>query len=175
MDEPISTQRGVAAGMAAGAIVTAVVFVFAEQYVPAASAYQQSHTIALAWLLLPLPLVFTIARLASHRFFNAADIDAAVGGPPSARARQLQAMLQNTLEQTVLLSMALVGYGNYRGYAYWVVTVALFLTGRVLFFATYARGAAARSFGFALSFYPTLLLLGLAMVDWFKNPQGVIY
>jgi hypothetical protein len=35
----------------------------------------------------------------------------------------------------------------------------LFLIGRILFFLGYAEGAASRAFGFALTFYPTLMLL----------------
>jgi len=39
----------------------------------------------------------------------------------------------------------------------------LFSIGRLLFFAGYARGAAARSLGFALTFYPTVGLLVLSL------------
>ena len=35
---------------------------------------------------------------------------------------------------------------------------ALFLLGRILFFVRYESGAAARSFGFAVTFYPTVAL-----------------
>ena len=42
----------------------------------------------------------------------------------------------------------------------WVPAAALlFALGRVLFVAGYASGAAARAFGFALTFYPTVTLL----------------
>ena len=42
----------------------------------------------------------------------------------------------------------------------------LFLIGRITFFAGYARGAATRSFGFALTFYPSVMLLVLNLVYW---------
>lgn len=35
----------------------------------------------------------------------------------------------------------------------------LFVIGRILFRRGYAKGAAARSFGFALTYYPSLLML----------------
>jgi len=37
----------------------------------------------------------------------------------------------------------------------------MFLVGRVSFFAGYAHGAPSRAYGFALTFYPTVLLLAL--------------
>ena len=40
----------------------------------------------------------------------------------------------------------------------------LFVIGRIAFFAGYARGAPARALGFALTFYPTVLLLLAALV-----------
>ncbi len=61
-------------------------------------------------------------------------------------------------------------------YAAWVVLApthllavvpaasSLFLLGRVLFFYGYARGASGRALGFALTFYPTVLLLIGALV-----------
>jgi hypothetical protein len=71
------------------------------------------------------------------------------------------------LEQVVLASLA---------YLIWVVVVphawlasrpaaaALFLIGRLWFFRGYERGAAARAVGFALTFYPSVLLLAVSAV-----------
>jgi uncharacterized MAPEG superfamily protein len=77
----------------------------------------------------------------------------------------LQALIQNTLEQTVLAAFA---YGAWllippAGGARTVALCAcLFSVGRLLFFVGYARGAAARSLGFALTFYPTVGLIALS-------------
>ena len=85
----------------------------------------------------------------------------------SARARLLQAMLQNTLEQGALALPV---------YLFWALdapprlvpavagAALLFLVGRILFFRGYARGAAGRALGFRLSFYPTVVLLLAAVV-----------
>jgi hypothetical protein len=63
---------------------------------------------ALQWSLLPmLTLVVAVGRVANHRFYTPEDIDGAglTEGTPQLRLRR--AILQNTLEQTVL---AVAGY-----------------------------------------------------------------
>jgi uncharacterized membrane protein YecN with MAPEG domain len=40
----------------------------------------------------------------------------------------------------------------------------LFVVGRISFFAGYAHGAPSRAFGFALTFYPTALMLVATLV-----------
>jgi len=40
----------------------------------------------------------------------------------------------------------------------------MFLVGRVSFFAGYAKGAPSRAYGFALTFYPTVVLLVFLLV-----------
>jgi hypothetical protein len=115
-----------------------------------------------AWLACDLAaavwLAIAVARLARHRFFSDDDIDGALG-PGTARAAVLQSLVQNTLEQTVL---AVVAYGAWllvrpAGPMSTVfIAVGCFGVGRLLFFLGYDRGAAARAFGFALTFYPTV-------------------
>lgn len=124
-----------------------------------------------AWLACDLAaalwLAVAVARLARHRFFSDEDIDGVLGAG-TVHARILQSLVQNTLEQTVL---AVVAYGA------WLLTgapiatawiaVACFSVGRLLFFVGYDRGAAARSLGFALTFYPTVgLLVASAIRLW---------
>ena len=81
-------------------------------------------------------------------------------------AKLLQALIQNSLEQTTL---AIAAYGAWlfartEASAGTVVYCAcLFSIGRVLFYLGYARGAAARALGFALTFYPTVGLFILTM------------
>ena len=76
-------------------------------------------------------------------------------------------MLQNTLEQCCLafpvyVATAIVAPASFLP----VVPLAagMFLVGRALFFAGYAKGAPARAYGFALTFYPTVLLLVILLV-----------
>lgn len=107
-------------------------------------------------------LVVSVGRLAGHRFFTPEDIDAGAGMHGTQKAKILQSLLQNTLEQGVIatvlyLTWAVVMPGR------WLSVVPLaaiaFSVGRVLFFAGYEKGAAARSLGFALTFYSSVGML----------------
>lgn len=121
---------------------------------------------ALAALAPTISLLFCIARLAKHRFATPQDIQASALTHGTERARLLQAMLQNTLEQTVLAVplyfaasllfppklLSLIACG-----------AILFIVGRILFFRGYASGAPARAAGFGLTFYPSVALLCLVI------------
>ena len=112
-------------------------------------------------------LAVAIARLAKHRFFTPQDIDGSGLTAGSERARMLQALLQNTLEQSVLAlpvyAAALLAWPESIGHSAAPCAI-LFLLGRILFFVRYEHGAPARAIGFALTFYPTLILLGWELV-----------
>jgi uncharacterized MAPEG superfamily protein len=154
-------QAGVAAGMAAGLAITVGAFVLPSGPGP------NGHRLAL-WSACSLAAAFWlalgVALLARFRFFSTADIDGQGLTVASPRVALLQALIQNTLEQSTL---AIAAYGAWllvppRGAAGTVVACAcLFCVGRLLFFIGYARGAAARSLGFALTFYPTVGLIVL--------------
>lgn len=114
-------------------------------------------------LLLPvMTLIASIGRLAGFRFFSPADIDGSGLTKGSEKAILLQSLLQNTLEQFVIATAA---------YTIWCFTMPTswlsavpccsfaFLIGRISFFKGYHKGAPARAFGFALTFYPTVLLV----------------
>ena len=107
-------------------------------------------------------LALSVAALARDRFFNPADIDGgALSTHGSAKAKILQSILQNTLDESVLAIVV---------YLFWatvmpsellsVISCAaiLFVLGRILFALGYAKGAPARSIGFALTFFPTVLM-----------------
>ena len=159
----VQKQIGTAVGMAVGLALTIAVFAWPAARatnVDRLSLWAACSTAAAAWLALAVGLQ------ARNRFFSPADIDGAALSEASARAKLLQALIQNTLEQAALAVLA---------YAAWLLmtptsgarTVALcavlFSVGRLLFFAGYVRGAAARSLGFALTFYPTAGLLILSV------------
>jgi hypothetical protein len=166
------TQRRVAAGMAGGLATTSIVFLLSAFLHPAnaepASLNAHLAVVAAAILAPTLSLTISIARLAKHRFFNAQDIDGSALTQGTDQARLLQALLQNTLEQTAIAVPVYLCWGVVAPQAMLAIVPAaavLFLVGRLLFFIGYAGGAASRAFGFALTFYPTVaLLMGCA---WF--------
>jgi hypothetical protein len=111
-------------------------------------------------------LFLAVALLARHRFFSAEDIDAALSPSPSARAAVLQALIRNTLEQTLLAWAAYGAWlfvGGPRSPRVIAVCVVLFALGRGLFFVGYGRGAAGRALGFTLTFFPSAALLLLSL------------
>jgi hypothetical protein len=119
--------------------------------------------LAQRWSLLPAAfLIVSIARLAKHRFFHPADIDGGAGfSEDSERAKFLQSLLQNTLEQCVIAIAGYLAWAVIMPGA-WISVVPLsacaFAVGRILFFNGYLKGAPARALGFSLTFYPTVLL-----------------
>lgn len=164
-------QRGVAIGIATGLGVTLAVLAMAALIGPLNgthdSLYFRLQIFALSALVPTVALAVSIGRLAAHRFWTPQDIDGSGLASGTEKAKLLQALLQNTLEQ---LTLALPVY------AVWSIlapmslmaalpaAAALFLLGRVLFLWGYPRGAAGRSLGFALTFYPTLVLLVGAVI-----------
>jgi hypothetical protein len=160
-------QRGVAFGMA-GALATALIVLWAApQFVPAHFLIGDEMGVRLraaAWsiVLASFPLFVCIARLAKHRFFTPADIHGSGLTEGTVRARLLQALLQNTLEQTALAAAVYLGAAlilPLNRVPAVPAAAVMFVIGRVLFFARYRHGAPARAYGFALTFYPTVVLL----------------
>lgn len=151
-------QRGVALGMAAGMVISLVVICLGSQFANLETAERFSVS-----LLLPAAALFlAVARLARHRFFAPADIDGSALTAGTRRAKVLQALVQNTLEQlafAVPVYLAALSNPSNSIQAAVPACACTFLVGRLLFFATYTRGAGARALGFALTFYPTVLLL----------------
>jgi len=156
-------QAGVALGMGLALVVTVGAFLWPAGKPPPMdrpSLWVAASSLPAAWL------AIAVALLARHRFFSADDINAAVSPAASANASVLQALIQNTLEQAVLATLA---YGAWIWLASpgaaWVAVrcAALFAVGRLLFFVGYGRGAAARALGFGLTFYPTVGLLALSL------------
>jgi len=125
---------------------------------------------ALQWSLLPiLTLIIAVMRVGNYRFSSPEDIDGSGLTNATPQIQILRAVLQNTLEQTVL------AIGAYLIWAaamplHWLraipVAALLFVTGRVLFARGYQEGAAGRALGFALTMYATaamLITLGVAL------------
>lgn len=109
-----------------------------------------------------LCLLAGIAMIANRRFFIA---DAIEGGSTPAIEID-QRYLQNTLEQLVLAIVAhlalvtIVAPESIRAVA---ILVMLFVIGRVTFWIGYHISGAARAFGFATTFYPTVAVYAFVM------------
>jgi hypothetical protein len=112
--------------------------------------------------LAPTAMLFLcIARLAKHRFATPQDIQGSALTVGTDRARLLQSLLQNTLEQAVLalpIYFACSIFFPIRLLPLLVTATVLFVVGRLLFFQGYAQGAPSRAVGFGLTFYPSVAL-----------------
>jgi hypothetical protein len=160
-------QRGVLKGMSVGAVTSLVAIVGAIVIGPAVIAPDATASDRLAFALcadtfIALWLGVSIGLLARHRFFTPEDIDGGGLTRGSETANVMQATLQNTLEQTVLAVLVHLAWATLMPVS-WIAAipaaVILFLSGRVLFVLGYRGGAPSRALGFALTFYPTVLML----------------
>ncbi|MGL5335187.1 MAG: MAPEG family protein, partial [Enterovibrio sp.] len=163
-------QRGVVVGIALATLLSIGLFFLAAFYGKATIAAEATTEfrlkfLASCFLILSLPLIICIARLAKHRFFTPEDLNGSALSHGSAQAKLLQALLQNTLEQAVLAVFVYFACAFlFPPYLLPLIPTAacMFLVGRLLFFLRYTGGASARAFGFAFTFYPTILLSGIA-------------
>lgn len=161
-------QRGIALRMMAALCVT--VLVLATCLLRSAAAHaslaERLSVTARADVFVLCWLAAAIGNVARLRFFSAADIGGSGFGTATADVGRANAVLQNTLEQVALavpihvaLTMLVASSAPLV-----VALVALFAVGRLLFWIGYARGAKARAFGFALTFYPSIAGLMIAAV-----------
>ena len=159
-------QRGVLKGMLTGVVITLVALVTAVTVSPFppppdASAGARIAFAVKADLFLALWLAWCIGRLARHRFFTPDDIDGSGLTGGTERAKLLQSILQNSLEQTVLAALVHIAWSVALP-VHWLsaipAAVVLFLCGRVLFARGYVGGAPSRALGFALTFYPSVVM-----------------
>jgi hypothetical protein len=162
-----NSQQAVLRGMGIGMLSTIVLITCGALLNPFgyADPLPLLHRISIAassGALLAVCLAASIGRLAKHRFLTPEDVDGGGAHSGTARAQRLQAMLQNTLEQSVLAFLVyLVWAIRMPATTLSVLPIAAgaFFLGRILFFAGYEKGAASRALGFALSFYPSVGLL----------------
>lgn len=165
-------QQGVAIGMAIGLVISLLALSGAAALMPFPPPAQDVPLGRLqvlgASLLLPaMTLAFAIARLAAHRFWTLQDLDGSGLTRGTERAKLLQALIQNTLEQVALAVPAYAAWSMLapvRLLAAVPAAAVLFVVGRALFFRGYARGAPGRAIGFSLTFYPTVLLIAGAVI-----------
>ena len=118
----------------------------------------QTAIVPLAWI------AASVASVARLRFRSEHDI-AGSAADPTPKVRAAIARLQNTLEQGILAIGAYLALAAAlpRSTTLIATLAVLFSLGRILFWIGYERGAAARAFGFALTFYPTIGGLVMAL------------
>lgn len=157
----ISVVLSVAAVGAGLALSTGNTLLFETKLVTA----MQAGLIPVLWL------AGCIANVARIRFCSAKDIDAAVSGEPSGRLIIPRAVLQNAHEQATLAVIvylaAALSFADPRTLL--LILVSLFSVGRALFWFGYSGGAVRRAVGFALTFYPSLLILLIVIAQTLRD------
>lgn len=113
-------------------------------------------------------LLAGVGRVVARRFFSN-QIDGTV--PTEGRSLQVnRACIQKTTEQILLLLVGHLGLALVLTPEDLIVfpwLVALFLIGRLTFWIDYSRSGPARAFGFATTFYPTVVVciyVGLRLI-----------
>lgn len=166
-------QRGVLRGGALAFLVAVIIglpfyLIVRPDWVgvPPADALGAQIAYALKWdILVLLWLAGCVRHVSSGRFNSSADIAGSGFGPPSSAIAIRRAVLQNSLEQTVLavgahLALAVV---LRRDELVLVPTlVLLYLIGRIWFALGYSQGAPGRAGGMVLTAAPTFGALVLA-------------
>ena len=159
-------QKGVVAGMATAMLISIFSIVAAIIFNPLSQASMNTSSIrfSIAGLSMLLPLfvlIICVGRLARFRFFSAEDIDGSGLTTGSNHAKVLQSILQNTLEQIVIAFGVYVAWCALMPISWLFVVIlgsVLFTVGRLCFIFGYSGGAPARAFGFALTFYSTVVM-----------------
>ncbi len=150
-------RRRIAAGMAAGLVWAVVLLLVAVLFVKI-PVFALLPTIMAAFLAPGLVMMAMIGRLAQRRFFDDAMID---GAPLTGAAEIDRRVLVNTVEQLVLAMAVWPAAAVLLGAPGPGVIVVLgigFAVARVIFWWGYHRSPPQRAFGFAATFYPTVLV-----------------
>lgn len=108
-------------------------------------------------------LTAAIGDVARRRFHSPDGI----GGGDAPALTGARSVLQNTLEQAALAWPTWLAVALFmdRPASLLIALAGLFSLGRLLFWAGWREGAAARAFGFGLTFYPTVAALALASLS----------
>lgn len=162
------TAHGILLAVIAAALIITIGWLLGPPLVPPLPNFPARLAYALkADLFILLWLLLAVAIIATKRFKSPVDIAGSAFGPPSTLIAVDIAFLQNTLEQVVLAVGAdLVLSALLRGQEMVLIPlhVLVFCIGRLAFRLGYAGGARGRSFGFSLTFHPTLAAYLLAIV-----------
>ncbi|MCQ9154164.1 MAPEG family protein [Acidomonas methanolica] len=163
-------QGGTAKGMAAGGIISAAVIIIQYRFkffIPSSFSFTDAVKFVCKWdTLLFICLLAAIARVATARFFSPQDIDGSGLTTPTKEVSIDRAVLQNTLEQITLAMGAYFSLISTRLENLYIIPalVLLFVSGRILFWFGYSKGAAHRACGFGMTFYPTVFSIILSVI-----------
>jgi uncharacterized membrane protein YecN with MAPEG domain len=167
-------QQAVHLGGASGLLTVVVSFAIVYYYQPSFlfPTPKDNRMDMMKWILpLVLHLTYRVAAIAHVRSKNAEYIDgSAYDSKMSEEMRIASAILQNTLEQTVIFALTNIVWMcmmPINTLCVIPVAVALFLCGRVFFARGYRDGSQGRAFGFALTFLPSAVQLTLETVSFF--------
>ena len=156
-------RQKIAIGMVLGALWSVVLLWAAARFVQL-PVFTLMPTIMIAYLAPGLVMALMVGRLAQRRFFD----DTIIDGQPLINAAEIdQRVLRNTGEQLVLAlcvwpAAAVVLSGLGPGV---ILCLGLgFAVARLAFWIGYHVSPPLRAFGFAASFYPTVLVGVWAMV-----------
>ncbi len=139
-------------GMAAG-LVWAVAVLSIGRQIPVPMAMMQPTLMGAAFG--PgVVLALMIGRLAQRRFFDDTEVD---GQPLTGGAAVDAKVLQNTVEQVVLALCIWPLVGFFLGAGTVLALGIGFALARVAFWIGYHKAPPLRAFGFAATFYPTVL------------------
>ncbi len=145
-------RPSILAGMAAG-LVWAVAVLWIGGRIPVPMAMMQPTLMGAAFG--PgIVLMLMVGRLAQRRFFDDAIVD---GGPLTGAAEIDRRVLQNTVEQVVLALCLWPLVGFFLGAGMVLALGIGFALARVAFWVGYHLAPPLRAFGFAATFYPTVL------------------
>jgi hypothetical protein len=169
-----SDQMGIVRASTAALVLAAAVLAAGYSWVPPGSlglkpAMDFGERVAFALkadILVFLWLAGCVGAVSRGRFHSPADIRGSAFGRPSQAIAVRAAVLQNSLEQTVLafgghLTLAALLRGSELVLIPLLVT--LFLVGRIAFAFGYAKGASGRAFGMALTAASIIVSYGVAV------------
>ncbi len=162
----MTKRTSIAAGMAAGALWGAAL-IWVGTALIVLPVFSLLPALAFAFLGPGIVLALMIGRLAQRRFFDDATIDGeafAAGSPGEIDMR----VLQNTVEQLVLALCLWPPVAYLLGISGPGIAVALgcgFALARLAFWIGYHRAPPLRAFGFAATFYPSVMALIWALLQ----------
>lgn len=147
--------------MAGALLVTVAIVAAALVLGPPAPLSQRLATAIMVDLTVVAWLAGGIANVARLRFFSPTDIAGSGRTDASTAVRDASAVLQNTLEQVALAVPVHIAAAVMieRSATLSIALGLMFTIGRTAFWRGYSHGAQARAFGFAMTFYPTLVTL----------------
>lgn len=159
----MTRRRTILIGMAAGLLWAALVILFGRTatvgFVPL------PIVVPVATVLPGLVLAAIIGRIAQRRFFDDALIDG--DRPPEASGAEIdRRVLLNTVEQCVLALLLWPFVAYTLGGSLVLVMSAAFALARIAFWIGYHISPPIRAFGFAATFYTTVLAALWALVVW---------